>query len=590
MKHTFKNKTAGSLLQVSESSAAIIRPLARGFVALFVLALSSGVARASIAYGSINNFDTVNDTGVRAHGFEIELDDIQSTDITYTYDWNHYGTPSIREDTTSVPGHTNVFVRYAAVKTNGVWSAYTAVPSGPIAPTQGHQFTDPSLNFGGEHFGVGYRCPPSAVKYNWLIDSGGILAQGPPVNVATPAFTYIPPAAAAPAQVQAVIVPPPPPVPDPLEFGAACWVKEIRTTTHNNNEVKLRDLISKDPDYPNIKDWRNGEPDEVEVEWQILQVDHNAGNGGANGELKGAPEDLPQGDDVITRRYEFYEYVGPLDPQTGEALAASVGPDGIHGTNGYEGTVVVGNFYGAQMSAYDVAPPLGLIDHLPDGEVNVPYPGRIVVVALDTNFTLTTSGSLPDGMAFDPATGQVYGTPWTNGVFTFRVEASASNSPVVAKTYIFTIAAAGMVLPPHSSIDISASPLNGGTTSGDGVYTNGTMTTVTATRNAGYAFVNWTDNGAAVSASASYQFTNEVNRSLVANFVLVPQLSLSLPQPHTLVIAWPTNFSGYELQQNSDLTTTNWVNATDAVGVVGTNNQAVVSTTVSRLFFRLRHP
>jgi hypothetical protein len=106
-------------------------------LAVCTLALQGGAARASIAYGTINNFDTVNDTGGVCHGFEIELDDVPSRNITYCYSWNHYGTPSIREDTTSVPGHTNVFVRYAAVLTNGAWSAYTAIPSGPIAPTRG---------------------------------------------------------------------------------------------------------------------------------------------------------------------------------------------------------------------------------------------------------------------------------------------------------------------------------------------------------------------------------------------------------------------------------------------------------------------
>src|SRR5512136_1713441 len=68
---------------------------------LVALVLAPEVAQASIAYGSINNFDTVNDTSNVCHGFEIELDDIRSTDITYTYDYNHYGTPKISEDTTS---------------------------------------------------------------------------------------------------------------------------------------------------------------------------------------------------------------------------------------------------------------------------------------------------------------------------------------------------------------------------------------------------------------------------------------------------------------------------------------------------------
>jgi hypothetical protein len=185
-------------------------------------ALGAGVACASIAYGSINNFDTVNDTGVKCHGFEIELDDIRSTDITYTFDYNHYGTPKITEDT-SVPGHTNVFVRYEAVWMGTNWSAYTAVPTTNIPPTQGHAFTNPSLNFGGEHFGVGYRKQPTKVCYHWLVDSGSdTLALGPQVNVSTPTFTYNPPAAQGqPAVVQAVIPAPvlpvpPPPLSDPL--------------------------------------------------------------------------------------------------------------------------------------------------------------------------------------------------------------------------------------------------------------------------------------------------------------------------------------------------------------------------------------
>src|ERR1043166_4474205 len=81
-------------------------------IALFAT-MSPTSARASTAYGSLNNFDCVNDTGQEAHGFEIELDDVHSTDITYTYDYNHYGIPKITEDNTD-PLHPKVFIRYAA--------------------------------------------------------------------------------------------------------------------------------------------------------------------------------------------------------------------------------------------------------------------------------------------------------------------------------------------------------------------------------------------------------------------------------------------------------------------------------------------
>ena len=567
-------------------------------LALGMLVFSGLSARASIAYGSINNFDTVNDSGVPCHGFEIELDDIHTTDISYTYDYNHYGNPKLSEAIVFGSGgyHTNVLVRYEAVWNGSAWSAYTAVPTNNIPPTQGHAFTNPSLNFGGEHFGVGYRNQPTKVYYHWLVDNGAhSLAIGPQVNVSTPTFTYNPPVAAVPAQAVAVI--PAPILPPINEFSDATWVKEIRTTSHTNNEVKLRDLLTPDTNNPAAKDWRNGEPDEVEVEWQLLQIDfmssdYNSTNGvgGANGKLAGAGQNLGHSDDVVTRRYEYYAYVGPYDdlsePPTHQAFAETVAPDGLHGTGAYANTIVVGKFLGAQMSAMAASAPIGLIDHLSDGQAGVTYPTRSVVIAGDTNFIATSSGALPAGMAFDGATGRVYGTPYESGIFIINVTAVSSNNPVVTKTYPFMVGASA-ILPPHSAVDTGVSPANSGTTTGSGVYTNGTTATVTATAFTGYGFANWTDNGAVVSTSAHYTFTNLVNRSLVANFA--PQLSVSAPQPHALVLAWLTNFSGYSLQQNSNLLGTNWASATNAVNIVGTNYQATVPTTNGPRFFRLKH-
>ncbi len=487
------------------------------------------------------------------------------------------------------------------------------MPSAPIAPTAGHAFTNPSLNFGGEHFGVGYSGSPSAVKYNWLLDGGGVLTVGPAVNVATPIFTYVPPVVVvgvppAPPQVQAVIVPPPPPVLPSLEFGTAGWVKEIRTTSHTNSEVKLRNLVSPDAAYPGLKDWRNGEPDEVETEWQILQIDYGAGNGGANGQLAGAPQALNQGDDVVTRRYEFYAYVGPLDPETGEALGASVAADGIHGTGSYSNTVVVGTFLGTQMSAFNNVLPLGLIDHLPDGQVNQPYAHRSVVIGTDTNWTVTTSGALPGGMAFDPGTAQVYGTPWTNGVFQFHVEASGTNATTVARTYVFSIAAAGVVLPPHCDVDTLAAPLKSGTTTGDGVYNVGAVATVAATPAAGFVFVNWTENDQVVGVNPNYTFTNALNQALVANFtpavaggpqILTQPAGLTLNQGQTATfnviaqgaapLAYQWRWQGTALAGATgpglSLTNVQGTNA-GAYTVVVTNAQGAVTSAVATLTVR----
>ena len=500
------------------------------------LALSHS-AQASTAYGTLNNFDCVNDTGVEAHGFEIELDDIHSRDITYTYDYNHYGIPKITEDS-SDPLHPRVFIRYAGIRRpDGTWTAYTAIPAGPIAPTQGHQFTDPSINFGGEHFGAGYYGAPSAVRYNWLIDDGtGTLVHGLPVYVSTPTFTYYPPAAGQPLpQVQAVIVPPPPPAPPMLQFGQATWVKDIKTSTHNTNKVELVDLRDPDPADPGAKDWANGEPAEVETEWRILQTEF-ADAGNPKGELKGLPEDLPGGDEVITRRYEFYKYVGPIDAESGEAMGDTVAADGIHGvgtvtyidsfdalgepvevTVDLSTVVIVGEFFGAQMAGFDLAPALGLIDHIPDGELNVPYAERTVVVGGGAAFLATTSGSLPDGTTLDQVTGVFSGTPTVAGVFTFTVNAADFNGAAVSKEYTVTITG-DAVVPVSHSISTFASPVAGGSTAGDGDFEDGTVATVLATANPGYTFLNWTEDGIEVSASARYSFSVSVNRSLIAHF------------------------------------------------------------------------
>jgi len=68
------------------------------------------------------------------------------------------------------------------------------------------------------------------------------------------------------------------------------------------------------------------------------------------------------------------------------------------------------------------------------------------------------------------------------------------------------------------SIATSSSPVAGGGTSGGGTVNSGSSVTVVATPNAGYRFVNWTEGGSPVSATASYNFTASASRTLVANF------------------------------------------------------------------------
>ena len=89
-------------------------------------------------------------------------------------------------------------------------------------------------------------------------------------------------------------------------------------------------------------------------------------------------------------------------------------------------------------------------------------------------------------------------------------------------SYTFTVTEAGEYVAHFQqqtyTITATANPSNGGTVNGANTYNYGQSCTVTATANTGYTFANWTENGTVVSTNASYTFTVEANRNLVANF------------------------------------------------------------------------
>ena len=81
-----------------------------------------------------------------------------------------------------------------------------------------------------------------------------------------------------------------------------------------------------------------------------------------------------------------------------------------------------------------------------------------------------------------------------------------------------TLVANFQAQPQNYTVSVSANPAEGGTVTGGGTYQQGQSCTVTATANTGYNFVRWTENGNQVSTNASYTFTVNNNRNLVAQF------------------------------------------------------------------------
>ena len=73
---------------------------------------------------------------------------------------------------------------------------------------------------------------------------------------------------------------------------------------------------------------------------------------------------------------------------------------------------------------------------------------------------------------------------------------------------------------PIWTIEATSNPTDGGTITGTGDYEQNAVCTLTAIANEGYVFANWTENDEVVSTDATYTFTVDASRTLVANFNL----------------------------------------------------------------------
>ncbi len=308
-------------------------------------------AAATTFFGTLSNFDAINDTGQVTHGFEIELEGIHPADIAFTF-----GSPYIRYgDPVKIDTGTGTIVRYASGFGASGWAVGTPAqdPLNPIM-TGGHQLFfqgDPNyINEPGDHFGVALNGNPTNTIYRWLLgdDAGNLTPAGTNVKIPAPVWNVQPPVnPVAPAAVQAVVPALPKEIPA-AEFGEAIWVKVF--VTESANPADLEHLLVGDPAVPD-----GSEAAEVEIEWQILQ----AGKQGKD-EVDSGLNDLGKDAESITRRYEFYKYIGPYDPENHEALVenAVLHPE------------AVGEFLGGQNAALNL------------DAFNVPEPSSLVLLTL----------------------------------------------------------------------------------------------------------------------------------------------------------------------------------------------------------------
>jgi hypothetical protein len=125
------------------------------------------------------------------------------------------------------------------------------------------------------------------------------------------------------------------------------------------------------------------------------------------------------------------------------------------------------------------------------------------------------------------------------------------------------------------TINTSANPSAGGTVNGGGSYNMGTTVTVTATPNAGYKFVKWTENGTNVSTNDLYTFIVNADRTLVAEFELITGID-EVINTITTVYPNPANtILNVTVKENTNIKIVNLLGATVATQELQTGNNTV---------------
>lgn len=120
-------------------------------------------------------------------------------------------------------------------------------------------------------------------------------------------------------------------------------------------------------------------------------------------------------------------------------------------------------------------------------------------------------------------------TPSTHGSYTFYVrklgDATYKDSNTsAARTLTVTL--------PNYTLTTSASPSGWGSVTGGGTYQSGANASVTAMANSGYGFVNWS--GAATGTSNPVTISMTSNKSVTANFAVIPSGTVSGPATGTV--------------------------------------------------------
>jgi len=304
---------------------------------LLAMSVPASQATAPVAsiIGELSNFDSFNNSGEDAHGFEIELEGVIPADVQYWFGapYNRYGSPALNGYNDG-QGHSGTIVRWAANFVSGAYDQTTV--KGPVNPTvtDGHSCyllgpagaTQALYDASGcEHFGVGTMTNSLSTSYHWLVDDGNMNGTLVRADIKTPtAVVRIPPPVVAVNPDTSLVVSSLPLIPPPVNaqgnaqcwlWGPAQWVKVYKF--ESDHPARLGNLLTDDDNVPDA-----GGVGEVESEWKFLQAAPTCQENGTPLLVQPQNELISEaaagaGKESVTRRYEFYDYKGSYDDTDG---------------------------------------------------------------------------------------------------------------------------------------------------------------------------------------------------------------------------------------------------------------------------------
>jgi hypothetical protein len=193
------------------------------------------------------------------------------------------------------------------------------------------------------------------------------------------------------------------------------------------------------------------------------------------------------------------------------------------------------------------------------------------LTAAHANLAFTLTPSVRSGVGSNEVTfnGTLTNTSLTTNLFLNDLQFSFTNAAtnfLAAGTNAFFANVPGILLPGENYSDTICS-----------VFVNPAIT------NGDYV-------GTANILGGSNIFSSTILSSQTFHLVLAPAPLTITRSGTNVILKWPSPPAAFILQQNSNLANTNWLTVTNLSAFTNGFNQTILSTTNTRLFYRLKYP